>query len=61
MTPADRYTAQEVADILGIEVETLYGGRWRGASGCPVFKQGKYLFAFKKEFDKWYMGRLQYA
>ena len=50
-----------MAAILKIRVETLYDNRWRSESGCPVFRQGKRLFAFKSEFDKWYMGRLQYA
>ena len=61
MTALDLYTADEMAAILKIRVETLYDNRWRSESGCPVFRQGKRLFAFKAEFDKWYMGRLQYA
>lgn len=61
MTISDRYTAEEIASILGIKVETLYDGRWRQQSGCPLFRQGKRLFAMKKEFDKWYAGRLVYV
>ena len=40
MTTIDRYTAEEIASILGVKVETLYDHRWREQAGCPLFKQG---------------------
>jgi len=61
MTREDIYTAQEVADILGIAVATLYDKRWREQSGCPLFRQGKRLFAIKKDFDEWYQKRAVYV
>lgn len=61
MTITDRYTAQEIASILGIKVETLYDSRWRQQSGCPLFRQGKRLFVVRKDFDEWYKGRLVYV
>ena len=61
MTTIDRYTAEEIANILDVKVETLYDHRWRGQSGCPLFKQGKRLFAMKKEFDEWYNKRAVYV
>jgi len=61
MTSADRYTAQEAADILGIAVATLYDNRWREQSRCPLFRQGKRLFSMKTEFDEWYNKRAVYV
>lgn len=61
MSPQDRYTAEEIAGILDNKVETLYDHRWRKQSGCPLFRLGKRLFAFRKDFDKWYEGRIQYV
>ena len=61
MTTLDRYTAEEIASILDVKIETLYDHRWREQSGCPLFRQGKRLFAMKNEFDKWYAGRLVYV
>lgn len=61
MSPQDRYTAEEIAQILGIRVETLYDHRWRDQSKCPLYKQGKRLFSDKHSFERWYQGRLQYV
>jgi hypothetical protein len=61
MTALDRYTTEEMASILDVRVETLYDHRWRGQSKCPLFRNGKRLFAFRNEFDKWYEGRIQYV
>ncbi len=61
MTKIDLYTAQEMAATLNIKVETLYDGRWREQSKCPLFRQGKRLFAMKNKFDKWYAERLVYV
>ena len=62
MCPTDeKYTAKQMAEILHIVVRTLYDNRWREQSGCPLFKQGNKLFAWKKEFDVWYNKRLQYV
>lgn len=61
MSPGERYTAEEIAKILNIKVGTLYDHRWRKQSGCPLFRQGKRLFAIKKAFDEWYEGRLVYV
>ena len=54
MTREDLMTAQEVADILGIAVPTLYDNRHRERMGIPFFKVGKKLFVYRSQFDKWY-------
>jgi len=57
MTREDILAAKDMCDILGIRMGTLYSKRWRRASGIPVFRQGKYLFAYRREFDVWYERR----
>ena len=61
MTKHDIMTAEEIAETLRIKQPTLYDHRWKEQSGCPLFKQGKRLFARKNEFDSWYKGRIQYV
>lgn len=61
MSPQDRYCSSEIASILGVKVGTLYDFRWREQSGCPLFRQGKRLFAWKREFDEWYKKRAVYV
>ena len=61
MTRKDIMTAEEIADILGIQKATLYDKRWRRETGIPIFKQGKYLFALRSKFMEWYSGRMSYA
>lgn len=62
MTCKDIMTAEEMAEVLGFKTpETLYDNRWRKRAGIPLFKQGKRLFAYRREFDKWYKGRIQYV
>ena len=50
-------TAGQICEILHIKENTLYTKRWRRLSGIPVFRQGKYLFAFKGEFWGWFQAR----
>jgi hypothetical protein len=50
-------TAEQICGILHIKGNTLYSKKWRRLSGIPVFRQGKYLFAFKEEFWGWYQAR----
>lgn len=61
MTRYEILTAEEIAETLQIKQPTLYDHRWREQSGCPLYKQGKRLFAKKAEFDRWYKGRIQYV
>ena len=50
-------TAEQICEFLHIKRNTLYNKKWRRLSGIPVFRQGKYLFAFKGEFWAWYQAR----
>lgn len=50
-------TSEEIAGILCISINTLHSRRWRKASCIPVYKQGRYLFAKKNQFWKWYNDR----
>lgn len=62
MTQQDIMTAEEIAELLHFKTPaTLYDNRWRKNTGIPLFKQGKRLFAYRKEIDKWYRGRIQYV
>ncbi len=62
MSPTDeKYTAEQIAIMLDISIKTLYDHRWREQSGCPLFRQGKKLFAWKREFDVWYDKRVVYV
>ncbi len=61
MTPQDVMNAQEIANLLHVKPQTLYDHRWREQSGCPLFKQGRKLFAYRVEFDTWYRKRLIYV
>jgi len=57
MTTQDIMVAEEICEILRIRPNTLHSKRWREASGIPVFRQGKYLFTYRKKFDNWYQRR----
>ena len=57
MTKADIMKAEEMCSILGIKSNTLYSKRWRIDSGIPVFRQGRYIFAYRIKFDEWYQKR----
>jgi len=62
MSPTEeKYKSEEIANTLDVKVKTLYDHRWREQSGIPLFKQGKKLFAWKKEFDSWYDKRVKYV
>ena len=50
-------TAEQICKILHIKGNTLYSKIWRRLSGIPVFRQGKYLFAYEWEFMDWYQAR----
>jgi hypothetical protein len=57
MSPADeRYNAVQMASMCNVKVETMYDPRWRRSTGINgvLFKQGKYLFSWKREFDRWW-------
>ena len=61
MTTQEIMTAEEIANILDIKITTLYDNRWREQSGCPLFRQGRKLFAYRTKFDEWYKQRLVYV
>lgn len=62
MSPTEeKYKAEQIAETLDVKVKTLYDNRWREQSGIPLFKQGKKLFAWKKEFDVWFDKRVKYV
>ena len=50
-------TTEQICEILHIRRNTIYSKKWRKLSGIPTFRQGKYLFAFAKEFWAWYQAR----
>jgi len=47
MTPKDRIGIQEVADILGVAVNTLQRKKWRKKKGIPIFKFGRSLVSYQ--------------
>ena len=61
MTKEDIMKAGEICEILNISLNTLYDWRYREKSGIPVFRQGKYLFAYRNKFGNWYNGRIRVA
>ncbi|MFC1590577.1 hypothetical protein ACFL42_03705 [Candidatus Omnitrophota bacterium] len=61
MSPQDIMTAEEIAILLYIKVGTLYDNRWRALSKCPLFRQGRRLFGYRKEIEAWYRNRMQYV
>ena len=61
MTAQSIITVREIAEILSIKVATLYDYRWREKSGCPLFRQGRKLFAYRERFNEWYRQRLIYV
>ena len=61
MTVEDIITAEEVAGFLHIKTQTLYDNRWRTQSRCPLFRQGRRLFSYRIEFEKWFRSRMQYV
>lgn len=60
MTREDIMSTDEICELLGIQRITLYSKKWRRSTGVPVYRQGKYLFARKNEFIRWYNGRIKY-
>lgn len=61
MSPQDIMTTKEVSELLHVKLQTLYDNRWRGQSGCPLFRQGKGLFAYRSEIERWYKDRMRYV
>ena len=61
MTKEDIMTAQEISEILGIKLESLYDNRYRKRTGIPVYKMGKYLQAIKARFWAWHNQRAKVA
>ena len=54
MTKQDVMYAQEVADILGVSVNTVQRKEWRMRTGCPLRRVGRILIAMRNEFEKWF-------
>jgi hypothetical protein len=57
MSPTDeRYDSNQIANMLGVLVKTLYDHRWRESAGLSkiLWKNGKRIYAWKKEFDRWF-------
>ena len=48
--------SEDVAEFLGISVNTVHQARWRKSSGCPLRKKGKRLIALEDEFLGWFKG-----
>ena len=61
MTAQEIITVEEMAELLRIKAQTLYDNRWRAQSRCPLFRQGRRLFSYRKEFEKWFVSRMQYV
>lgn len=61
MTKDDLMVIEDIAPILHLEKATIRGNKWKQRTGCPLFRQGKRLFAYRAEFDKWYKSRMTYA
>ena len=56
-TAGDILTTEQICEFLHIQRNTLYNKKWRKLTDIPVFKQGKYLFAIKEKFLKWFQAR----
>ena len=61
MTVQDILTVEEVADVLRVTRNTVQRKKWRDQTGCPLFKQGKRLFSYRIEFERWYKNRVRYV
>ena len=47
----------DVADMIGVTVNTLQRRAWRKANECPLRKVGSKLFAFPDEIESWLRSR----
>ena len=56
MNKDDVMFVDEMAEMLGINKNTLQRRAWRAKTGCPLRKIGKRLFALRSEFEKWLKG-----
>ncbi len=50
-------TAEDIAEMLRIKVNTIHSGRWKARTGCPLQKVGKRLLADTAEFQRWFKNK----
>ena len=53
MSSKDRMTLEEIAEMLGVSVNTLQRRAWRKKTGCPIKKIGRNLIAYRPQFEEW--------
>jgi len=46
-------TIEEMADVLRVRPNTLHSKEWRRVNGCPLFRIGRRVYAFRAGFWKW--------
>ncbi len=61
MSPQDIMTTKEVSELLRVRQQTLYDHRWREHSGCPLFRQGKGIFAYRGVLEILYKDMISYV
>ncbi|MEW6008172.1 MAG: hypothetical protein AB1629_00870 [Candidatus Omnitrophota bacterium] len=57
MLEKDVLMVKDIAQILGIEENTIHSRRWQEKSGCPLIKIGKRLYSVNNEFRRWFESR----
>lgn len=53
MTKADVLIVEQIAEILGVNPNTIQRKNWRKNTGCPLVKRGRRLYALKDAFYRW--------
>ena len=56
MDKNDMIFGDEIAEILGMEKNSIQRKCWRKKTGCPIRKVGKKIFSFRDEFEAWLRG-----
>ena len=46
-------TAEEIAHILKVALNTVHNRDWQKRTGCPMIKIGKRIYALEATFWKW--------
>lgn len=57
MFEKDVLMVEDIAEILGIDRNTIHSRRWQQKSGCPLIKIGKRLYSVNNEFRRWLESR----
>ena len=50
----DLLTVKDIADLLGIQQNTIHNRKWQERTGCPLKKIGKRVYSIEDEFWGWF-------